>query len=478
MQIFSFFKKQQSNLPTLQFHNTLSGKLETFSPLSKREVKMYNCGPTVYDKVHIGNLRSYVFADTIRRTLDAWGYKVKQVINITDFGHLVSDGDEGEDKMTKGLKREGLTLTLPNMRMLAERYTQYFFEDIAAVGINTKRIIFPRASDYIPQQVALIKALEQKGYAYKTSDGVYFNTAKFPQYGKLGNINLSGQEAGARIENNPEKKNPNDFALWKFDKNLGWESPWGKGFPGWHIECTAMIFTLLGKQIDIHTGGIDHIPVHHNNEIAQAEAVTGKQYVQYWMHNEFITIDAKRIGKSVGNMIHLQGVVDRGYSARALRYWFLTGHYRSPMNFTWDAIEGADQALKRLTRIYLEKSDKEEEASTSNAFLSDFYKAVANDLNTPQAIALMWEKIKELDKQTLRKVDVLLGLGFSDPQEAVKVAVIEEKDLPEDVQKLLNEREESRKEKNFARSDELRKEIEDKGFEVKDTPEGAKVTKK
>jgi cysteinyl-tRNA synthetase len=285
----------------LQLHNTLSGKLEPFAPLSSREVKMYNCGPTVYDRQHIGNMFAAILPDTLRRALEAWGYKVKQVINITDFGHLVSDADLGEDKMSKGLEREGLALTMENMHTLAEKYTALYLDDIAALGIDTKKILFPRASQYIPEQIALIKTLEQKGYAYKTSDGVYFDTKKFADYGKLGNINLAGQEAGARVEQNPEKKNPTDFALWKYQpegenkkEKLGWESPWGRGFPGWHIECTAMIFKLLGKQIDIHTGGIEHIPVHHNNEIAQAEVITGKQYVKYWLHNAHITIEGKK----------------------------------------------------------------------------------------------------------------------------------------------------------------------------------------
>ncbi len=473
--MFSLFKKKLSavQLPPLKLHNTLSGQLEAFEPINGT-VKMYNCGPTVYDYAQIGNLRSYIFADTIRRALDAWGYKVDQVINITDFGHLVSDGDEGDDKMTKGLMREGLELSLANMRILAEKYAEAFLENLVEVGVDTKRIRFPRASDYIPEQIALIKTLEQKGYAYKTSDGVYYDTSRFPGYGKLGRINLKGQEEGTRLAANKEKRNPADFVLWKSDTKLGWQSPWGLGFPGWHIECTAMIFTLLGKQIDIHTGGIDHIAVHHNNETAQAEAVTGKQFVRYWMHNEFITIEDKRIGKSQGNAIILRGLTDRGISARALRYLYLTGHYRTPMNFTWDAVTGAETTLKRLTRIYLEMPKT---GSADETFLQKFYTAIGNDLDTPKAIALVWEHIKELNRATLQKVDEILGLGFTDERPSTRL-VVKEADLPTDVQALIAEREVARTNKDFTRADELRSQIEAAGFDIKDTPEGQKVTKK
>ncbi len=469
-----------NNLPPLRLRNTLSGELEVFEPVGKT-VKMYNCGPTVYDYVHIGNLRSYVFADTIRRALDAWGYKVEQVINITDFGHLVSDADEGEDKMTKGLKREGLAVTMDNMKKLAEHYTDAFFADIVDMGLDTQRIKFPRASAYISEQIALIKTLEQKGYAYRTHDGVYFDTSRFPNYGKLGHIDLSGQQATGRVEEHTEKRSPHDFVLWKSDKKMGWDSPWGKGFPGWHIECTAMIFTLLGKQIDIHTGGIDHIPVHHNNEIAQAEAATGKQFVRYWMHNEFITIESKRIGKSVGNAIVLNSLIDRDINPRALRYWYLTAHYRSPINFTWEAVEGANAALGRLKRLYLELPSSRLPADAS--FLQDFYAAIAEDLNTPRALARVWDMVRDesltpaVKKSSLVVADKLLGLGLGETGPRAKLPIKTE-DLPEGIQELIAARESARANKDFEKADELRREIESGGFELKDTPEGPKVTKK
>lgn len=460
-------------LPPLAFHNTLSGIKEEFKPLN-HTVRMYNCGPTVYDYVTIGNLRSYIFADTLRRALDAWGYNVKQVINITDFGHLVSDADEGEDKMSKGLRREGLEFTMENMKVLAERYAEAFLEDLKHLGVKTERITFPRASAYITEEIALIKTLEEKGYAYQASDGVYFDTKKFTGYGKLGHRDIDKQEAGARVEVNPEKRNPADFILWKSDSKLGWQSPWGLGFPGWHIECTAMIFTLLGKQIDIHTGGIDHIAIHHNNEIAQAEAATGKQFVRYWMHNEFATVEAKRIGKSVGNAITLRSFMDRGFSPLVLRYWYLTSHYRSPVNFTWDAIEGASTALTRLGRAFLEMK----EGPVDEAFLQKFYTCIGNDLGTAQALALIWENLSTLNKTTLRRADNMLGLGLANARPAQKLKIIKQDELPPEVQGFAKERDEARLAKDFAKSDELRAKIEEHGFVVTDSSEGQKITRK
>lgn len=483
--IFDLFKKQRKSvLPKLLLHNTLSGKLEVFEPLNG-VVKMYNCGPTPYDEQHIGNLFPPVVANVLRRTLEASGHKVHQVTNITDFGHLTSDSDTGEDKMTLGLKREGLAMTMANMRTLAEKYAAIFFRDIGMLGIDTGTITFPRASDYIGEQIALIQTLKEKGYAYKTSDGVYFDTAKFAGYGKLGGINIGALKEGARVEANAEKRSPADFALWKLDTKkdlaLGWESPWGKGFPGWHIECTAMIFTLLGKQIDIHTGGIEHIPVHHNNEIAQAEAATGKQFVRYWLHNAHITIEGKKISKSLGNTVYLHNIVDRGLNAKALRYWFLTGHYRTPMNFTWDALEGADTGLKRLSRAFLEMPKG---GVADEVFIKDFYGALANDLDTPKALARMWDLMKDdivapADKRaSLIEADKVLGLGLNDERTAAKLAVIEQTDLPEEIQKLMADREAARLGKDFTKADELRTQIESLGFDIQDTPEGQKVTKK
>jgi cysteinyl-tRNA synthetase len=459
-------------LPPLRFHNTLSGELETFTPLSAPKVKMYNCGPTVYDEQHIGNLRGPLLTNLLKQTLTAWGYEVRHASNITDVGHLVSDADEGEDKMEKSAQKRGLSA-----QAIAQEITALFFADLDALGIDRSKIEFPKATAYIGEQIALVQTLKEKGYAYRTADGIYFDTAKFPAYGKLGAIDLAGQQSGARVEENPEKKNAHDFALWKFSKpgerrEQEWDSPWGVGFPGWHIECTAMIFTLLGKQIDIHLGGIDLIPIHHNNEIAQAEAITGKQFVRYWMHNAFITIEGKKVSKSLGNTVYLHNLIDRGYAPRALRYWFLTGHYRTPMNFTWDAIEGADTTLKRLTRAYVQMPEGD---IPDEKFLQQFYAAIANDLDTPKALALVWEHIKTVGRATMAEVDRVLGLGITDVRPSQKLAVLEDRDVPDEVQALAIERDAARADKDFTKADELRERIESLGYELKDTPEGPEI---
>ncbi|HUD02539.1 MAG TPA: cysteine--tRNA ligase [Candidatus Paceibacterota bacterium] len=479
MGILSLFtSKKQSGFPALKLHNTLSGEVEVFEPLNGI-VKMYNCGPTVYEQQHIGNLRGPLLANTLRKTLKVWGYPVKHVSNITDVGHLTGDNagdaDIGEDRMEASAKKRGLSA-----QEIAETITQLYFNDLDQLGIDRSKIEFPRATAYIAEQIALVKTLEEKGYAYIIDDGVYFDTSKFAAYGKLGHINLGGQKDGARVEENMQKKNAHDFALWKFSPKGGvrqqeWQSPWGTGFPGWHIECTAMIFTLLGKQIDIHLGGIDLVPIHHNNEIAQAEAATGKQFVRYWMHNAFITIEGKRLSKSQGNTIYLHQIIERGFSPLALRYWYLTGHYRSPMNFTWEAIEGADTALKRLARAYLEMS---KDGEPDSKFLEEFYKAVANDLDTPKALALVWEHIKNLNQATLVEADKILGLELANMRQPQKLAVVAQTDLPEEVQTLMKERETARESKDFTKADELRGQIEVLGYDIKDTPEGQKLSKK
>lgn len=470
----------RADLPPLTFYNTMSGKTEVFTPLGGT-VKMYNCGPTVYDRQHIGNLRPYIFADTLRRTLEGWGHKVEQVVNITDVGHLVSDADLGEDKMEVGAKRRGMSA-----QEVAQEITEWWFADLDAVGVDRSRTRFPRATEYIDEIIALVKTLEQKGYAYRISDGVYFDTAKFSGYGKLGHIAIAGQQAGARVEENPEKKNAHDFALWKLSKasetrQQEWQSPWGVGFPGWHIECTAMIFKLLGKQIDIHTGGVDHIPVHHNNEIAQAEVLTQKQYVRYWMHNEFITIEGKKVSKSLGNTIYLYQITDRGLAARSLRYLFLTAHYRAPMNFTWQAIEAADAALGKLNRMYLELPPSGLPADET--FAKEFYAALADDLDTPLAIAKLWEAVRNpaltptIKRACLTIADQALGLGLSEPRKSIRLEVIPLSQLPEPVIALVDEREQARLAKDFAVADDLRTQIEKLGYTVKDSAEGPKVSK-
>lgn len=472
-------KKQTREHPPLCLCNTLTGNTDVFTPLRGKEVRMYNCGPTVYDRVHIGNLRSYVFADILKRVLAYNGYTVRQVINMTDVGHLTSDADTGEDKMTLALEREGLAATLENMRSIGERYTEAFKADIEELGVDIQNIQFPRASDFIEIQVALITSLVEKGYAYTTSDGVYFDTKRFPEYGKLGEQNIEEDGEHSRIGENAEKRHAADFALWKFNSDIGWESPWGRGFPGWHIECSAMAYELLGKQIDIHTGGMDHIAVHHNNEIAQTESITGKPFARYWLHNAFLTVENQKIAKSVGNTIYLYHLKEHGYSSFAFRYWLLTGHYRSQMNFTWDALNAAQTAHRRLLRHFVDELN-ETGGMTDQAYEARFHEYINDDLDTPKAVALTWDLIKDesvspRDKRaTLLVFDRVLGLGFSEAKRrlAEESRTISITDTSEEVQALLNRREEARKQNDFETADAIREKIREHGFEVTDTPDG------
>ncbi len=380
----------------LKLHNTLSGQVEEFTPLEPGKVGMYHCGPTVYGIQHIGNLSMFVFTDILRRALEYTGYDVKQVINFTDFGHLVTDGDEGEDKMTKGLKREGLEPTLGNMLTMGKKYAQVFLEDISKLNVKTKGTQFPYASDYVSDQIELIIKLEEKGFAYPADDGIYFDTSKFPEYGKLGSINLrSMDEEFARVKSIKNKRNHIDFALWKFNKEVGWESKWGKGFPGWHIECSAMIIKLLGEQIDIHTGGIEHIPVHHNNEIAQSEAATGKSpFSKFWLHRAHLQIDGGKIAKSEGNVVYLSEIIDRGFNPLAFRYLLLLSHYRTPTNFSWEALEAAQNAYNKITKLVASLPDG---GKVDEGYKKKFIEKIENDLNTPQALALLWTLMKDKD---------------------------------------------------------------------------------
>lgn len=465
----------------LSFFNTRTSSLEAFAPLG-RTVKMYNCGPTVYDFQHIGNLRPYVTADSIRRALRFHGHKVEQVINITDVGHLVSDADEGEDKIELGARREGKSVA-----EITSAVAEAFFADLDALGIDRSLIRFPRATEFIGEQIALVQTLEEKGYAYAIQDGVYFDTSRFKEYGALGSVNLEGLREGARVSAARGKRHPTDFALWKFSKPdeqrlQEWDSPWGKGFPGWHIECTAMIFKLLGRQIDIHTGGIEHIPVHHNNELAQAESASGKRFVKYWLHNDHITIEGKKISKSLGNTIYLRNIVDRGFSPLALRYWFLTGHYRSPMNFTWEALEGSDSAYKRLVRHFFEELPASS-GPIHEPFADAAAAALSHDLDTPRIIALLWDIVKNdsIPKASKRAsilfADDLLGLGLRQKIAAgsARLTVIEAKDLPDNVKDLIDRREEARRERRFDEADALRDSIERMGYSITDTPDGPSV---
>jgi len=472
----------------LFFLNTLSKEKEEFTPLRPDTVRMYNCGPTVYDRATIGNMRSYILADVIRRVLEYNDYSVKQVINITDVGHLTSDADEGEDKLEKTASATGETA-----QDIAKKYTDLFLSDIARLNVKTEGTEFPRATKYINEQVAMIDTLMQIGSAYQIKDGIYFDTSVFKDYGKLGSVSEQELEEGARVEKNPEKRNAADFALWKFSdpkqqREQEWESPWGVGFPGWHIECSAMSRSLLGRQLDIHTGGIDHIPVHHNNEIAQSESVNKKKFVNYWLHNAFINVEGRRMGKSVGNLINLDQVVDRGFSPLSYRYWLLTAHYRTPANFTWEALEGSHTALKKIHRYFVDELGGKN-GSVDADYQKKFHTLVNDDLDTPKAIALLWELVKdnsialEDKRATLLNFDTVLGLGLNESDEAITEMLHGEalrlkiSDIPTEVNDLVAAREKAREEKDFEKADSLRNEIEDLGYEIEDTDTAPVISK-
>ncbi len=466
----------------LRLHNTLTGTLDEFSPLEPPTVTIYSCGPTVYDFVHIGNLRMYVMWDILKRTLMHFGYEVKHTINLTDFGHLTDDADAGEDKMMKGLRREGLPVTLSAMRQLADIYTKAFKDDTDELRIMPPTT-WARASEYVEMQIRLIETLEGKGYTYETTDGVYFDIAKFPAYGKLGNINLEDLRSGARVQVNSEKHHPADFAVWKKGL-LGWESKWGKGFPGWHIECSAMAIATLGKQLDIHTGGIDHIHTHHNAEIAQSEAATGKEFARFWLHGEFITIDSTKVSKSLGNGITLRHLRDLGFSGDDYRYWLLTAHYRSPVNFTVEALRAGKQALYRLKRVVFEEYATAR-PTVHEGYLDRFTAHLGNDLDTPSAVALLWEVVKDTTLTagekygTVLAMDSVLDIGLNDePDEGVRsLGIVGNSELPPEVQALMADREAARIARNWLEADRLREAINLRGYSVEDTPQGPKITK-
>lgn len=464
-------------VPHVLVFNSLTKTKEVFSPLKAGAVSMYTCGPTVYDFVHIGNLRTYIVSDIIRRTFEYAGYSVKQVMNVTDFGHLVSDGDDGEDKMTKGLRREGKELSMENMFLLASRYIEAFEKDRDAVHI-LKPHALPRASEHIPAQVAYVKTLLDKGYAYTTKDGVYFDTQKFPSYGALG---ASSSVLHSRVGVSSEKKNPEDFALWKLSSEFGWDAPWGKGFPGWHIECTAMSTKFLGKTFDVHTGGIDLKPVHHNNEIAQAEAANGKPLARFWLHNEFVTVDDRRIGKSEGNAVTLSELVSRGIHPLAFRYWVLGGHYRQPMNFSFESVQACHTALRRAWGMFNSLKGK---GAVHPEYKKRFDEVLFDDFNIPKAIGVLWkllkdETVSEGDKRsTVLLFDRVLGVGFSSSSEFLAKESLSVTLVPPAIQKLVTEREEARQARDFARADALRASIEQAGYTVSDGTDGPVVNQR
>lgn len=441
-------------------------------------VLMYSCGPTVYSKQHIGNLKAPLFADLVARVLKQAGYSVKRVINITDVGHLVGDGDTGEDKMAVGAAREGV-----EPMEIARRYTSLFLSDLDALNINTEEITFPRATDYIKEQVAMARTLEEKGFAYKTGDGLYFDTAMFPGYGKLGGVDRASLLEGARVEAVSEKRNLHDFALWRKAKAgdlQQWDSPWGRGNPGWHLECSAMIRALLGQEIDIHTGGMDHIAVHHNNEIAQSESITNRPLARYWMHEAFVTIEGEKIAKSVGNTVYLSDIEERGFHPLALRYFFLQAHYRTPLSFSWTALGAAAEALNRLWRQARDIRAAANSVREPSTEADHIIAVLRDDLGTPQAIGMLWEAIRDdgLSPEEkwgmLASADEVLGLSLANPP--ASSGPLSDNNLPGEIRALMIERDAARGRKDYAASDRLRVQLENSGYRVEDSASGTLLT--
>ena len=462
----------------MKLYNTLTRQVEELKPLAAPEVTVYTCGPTVYDYAHIGHWFNYVRMDTLIRTLRINGFKPKWIMNITDVGHLTSDADEGEDKLEKGARREGKTAW-----EIAEFYTQDFLQGMKALHMLQPDYLV-KATDHIPEQIALIKKLEDKGYTYVVDDGVYYDTSKFPDYPKFARLDLDEQQAGARVSFNPQKRNLADFALWKFSsvgrhRAMEWDSPWGKGFPGWHIECSAMSLKYLGPTLDIHTGGIDHIPVHHTNEIAQSEAVTGRRFANYWLHSNHVTVNDTKISKSLGNGIRLQEITDRGIPLEAVRLHILESHYRSQSKFSWESLEAAHHRLQDLHALAALRWQPREFTHDSGTFaLEDvpqvLAKLLADDLNTPEALAFLSQASTQLlavhiekdmvnhFETMLKGIDDLLGLNLRKVQ-----------DISSEQKTLIKQREAARAKQDWQQADAIRHQLEDQGVGLNDAAHGA-----
>ena len=474
----------------MKLYNTLSRTIEEIQPYQDKQLGLYACGFTVYDYTHLGHLRKYSMDDVLIRTLRHAGFQVKFIQNVTDVGHLSSDADTGEDKLEKGAKKYGKSVW-----DIAKEFEEYFFKSMDLMN-NLLPDVSCRATEHIQEQLEMVKGLEQKGFAYVIeNDGVYFDTSKLSDYGKLAGFDPEKLQEGARVEAVEGKRNPTDFALWKFERAgenraMVWESPWHtRSFPGWHIECSAMAMKYLGEQFEIHTGGIDHIPVHHTNEIAQAEALTGKvPFVKYWVHHNHLHVNGTKMSKSLNNFFTIDDVIEKGFEPMALRLLFLGTHYRSEMNFTWENLKGSQTAWNRLKEMMNEFRNEKERTMLSeeklkkvNEYRKRFFEFMENDLKTSEAVAVLWEVTKSNipgpDKfDLLRGFDEVLGLGLAEVTSSKsQVTNILLQDLPEDVQSLVGEREEARKNKDWEKSDELRKVLEARGYKLVDTGEGVEV---
>lgn len=470
--------KDKILIHNLKLYNTLTKQIEKFIPINDEIVKIYTCGPTVYNYAHIGNLRTYIFEDLLKRVLNYLGYKVNHVMNVTDVGHLVSDEDLGDDKMELASKREN-----KDVWQISEFYLNEFKNDLLRLNIGFPNI-WCKATDHIEEQIDFIKKLDEKGVLYKTEDGLYFDTSKLSNYGKLADLDIEGLKEGARIGVVSNKRNKTDFALWKFspkDKQrlMEWESPWGLGFPGWHIECSAMALKYLGDKIDIHCGGIDHIPVHHTNEIAQTETITGERWVNYWMHGEFLVMKNGKMSKSNENFVTVGKLIERKLSPLAYRYYTLNTHYRKQLTFSFEAIESAQAGLDRLyktVRKYKSLVKNNDETNLSYLYLNRFLEAVTNDLNFPIGLSVMWDMINDSKIEndikyfTLLEMDKILGLGLSEVKD-----LSEEKEISsidEDIQNLIDSRNEARKNKDFKKADEIRTTLLEMGYKIIDSKNG------
>lgn len=458
-------------------YNTISRTIEPLKTIEPGKCSIYCCGPTVYDFQHIGNMRTYIFEDVLVRVLRRAGYKVKHVMNITDVGHLVSDADEGEDKMAVAARREK-----KSSMEIAAYYTKIFFDDCDKLNIKRPDVVC-KATDHIQEMIELIKKLEARGMVYVAGGNVYYDTSKFPEYGKLAKLNLEQLQTQARVETDNNKKNPLDFVLWftksKFEnQELQWESPWGRGYPGWHIECSAMSMKYLGDKFDIHCGGIDHIPVHHTNEIAQSEGATGKPWVTCWMHGEFLLLNKEKMSKSKGGFITLSTVADQGMDPLAYRFLCLTAHYRSQLNFSDETLGNAAHGLKKLRSsvLALKGTGATPVEPQSKKYLEEFEAAAFDDLNMPKAFASVWAALNDSTLKPgeklwlLCQMDLILGFGIDAWKE-------ENVEVPAEVRALMTARDDARKAKNWAESDRLRGEIQKHGFIVEDSPTGTKVKK-
>lgn len=459
----------------LKLYNTLTRKKDEFKPINPPNVGFYSCGPTVYWYQHIGNLRTYVFNDILKRVLIYDNFKVNHVMNVTDVGHLTSDADTGEDKMEKAAKKEG-----KKAEDIANYYLDVFRKDLKKLNI-IEPSTWCKATEHIKEQIETVKTLEKKGFTYKTSDGIYFDTSKFSDYGALDPHHKENLEAGKRVDMG-EKKNAADFALWKFSESPGirqqeWESPWGIGFPGWHIECSSMSSKYLGQQFDIHTGGEDHIQVHHTNEIAQSEAAYGKKpWVKYWLHGAFLTFKGEKVSKSKGGLFTISELEEKRFQPLAYRYLCLTTHYRKQLNFSLEILEGSQNTFNRLKNVILELKSKTDSNKTQeyDRCKKEFQESIDDDLNIPQAISVLWEVLRDKDLGSKEKLDLaydfdnVFGLGIEGMKE-------EKISLPKEIEELVKAREEARKNKDYKLSDKIRDDLKSKGYSIKDTPEGPRL---